>query len=170
MSPSRFISDSLLTSSRPVEYNGSTTPTQFACPTPTPALQPTCPDEEPLIITCKRGLVSLSEEDADLLDAVSARYLGDQSANCRRKLYLLHSAAVEHAGGDATRVRGAIGGRSGHDVAPVIVSCRKGHLTVSEPDPDVSEAATAVFQGDGTRKCREFVYKLHQWAQELPAT
>lgn len=120
---------------------------------------PVCASTEPLRITCKRGRILISEMYADNLEATSGIFMADNTLKCRTKLYELHTWMLQNSTNASSREASV----------PVVVACKKGKITSSDDDPDSSEAPSLVYNGDGTRKCRDVVYHLQNWALEAGA-
>ncbi|XP_055349754.1 uncharacterized protein LOC129596482 isoform X2 [Paramacrobiotus metropolitanus] len=46
---------------------------------------------------------------------------------------------------------------------PLNITCRLGRINLPEPDLDLADAVTTVFDGDNTLNCRVILHDLHSW-------
>ncbi|XP_055349809.1 uncharacterized protein LOC129596525 [Paramacrobiotus metropolitanus] len=48
-------------------------------------------------------------------------------------------------------------------LTPLNITCRLGRVTLPEPDLDLADSLTTVFDGDNTLNCRVILHDLHSW-------
>ncbi|OQV19999.1 hypothetical protein BV898_06003 [Hypsibius exemplaris] len=124
--------------------------------TPGPGSQDNCQKIEPLIVTCRKGKMTFSLMKPNETDALVAILNVDNTLQCRLLMHGSHTWLIPGRQQDERQ-----------SLSPINVKCTKEGVTVSDDQPDDSEATLLTLTTTGNIKCRLMFVDYVNYLQAL---